>query len=69
MQKKLILRVTMTRLFLNGPVPMLITSSLLKEEVDDIKTLDQSYRIPGGPIHELSQKIINKVQNRFEKRI
>ena len=39
----------------------------LKEEVDDIKTLDQSYRIPGGPIHELSQKIINKVQNRFNK--
>ena len=39
----------------------------LKEQVDDIQTLDQSYRIPGGPIHELSQKIINKVQNRFEK--
>ena len=39
----------------------------LKEEVDDIKILDQSYRIPGGPIHELSQKIINKVQNRFDK--
>ena len=29
--------------------------------------MDQSYRIPGGPIHELSQKIINKVQNRFDK--
>ena len=40
---------------------------LLKEEVDDIKTLDQSYRIPGGPIHELSQKIIGQVQNRFDK--
>jgi DNA helicase II / ATP-dependent DNA helicase PcrA len=40
----------------------------LKEEVNDIKVLDQSYRIPGGPIHELSQKIINKVQNRFEKK-
>jgi DNA helicase II / ATP-dependent DNA helicase PcrA len=39
----------------------------LKEEVDDIKTLEQSYRIPGGPIHELSQKIISKVQNRFDK--
>ena len=39
----------------------------LKEEVDDIKTLNQSYRIPGGPIHELSQKIIGKVQNRFSK--
>ena len=39
----------------------------LKEEVNDIKILDQSYRIPGGPIHELSQNIINKVQNRFEK--
>ena len=39
----------------------------LKEEVNDIKVLDQSYRIPGGPIHELSQKIINKVQNRFQK--
>ena len=32
----------------------------LKEEVDDIKTLDQSYRIPGGPIHELSQRIIGQ---------
>ena len=32
----------------------------LKEEVNDIKVLDQSYRIPGGPIHELSQKIISK---------
>ena len=39
----------------------------LKEEVDDIKTLNQSYRIPGGPIHKLSQKIIGKVQNRFNK--
>ena len=39
----------------------------LKEEVNDIKVLDQSYRIPGGPIHELSQRIINKVQNRFVK--
>ena len=39
----------------------------LKEEVDDIQTLDQSYRIPRGPIHELSQKIISKVQNRFDK--
>ena len=39
----------------------------LKEEVNDIKVLDQSYRIPGGPIHELSQKIISKVQNRFNK--
>ena len=39
----------------------------LKEEVDDIQTLNQSYRIPGGPIHELSQTIINKVQNRFDK--
>ena len=39
----------------------------LKEEVDNIKTLDQSYRIPGGPIHELSQRIISKVQNRFDK--
>ena len=39
----------------------------LKEEVNDIKVLNQSYRIPGGPIHELSQNIINKVQNRFDK--
>ena len=39
----------------------------LKEEVDDVQTLKQSYRIPGGPIHELSQHIINKVQNRFSK--
>jgi len=39
----------------------------LKEEVDDIKTLEQSYRIPGGPIHQLSQKIIGKIHNRFDK--
>ena len=39
----------------------------LKEEVDNIKVLDQSYRIPGGPIHELSQKIISKIDNRFDK--
>ena len=39
----------------------------LKEEVDGVKVLDQSYRIPGGPIHELSQNIIAKVQNRFDK--
>ena len=39
----------------------------LKEEVDYIDTLDQSYRIPGGPIHELSQQIINKVTNRYDK--
>ena len=39
----------------------------LKEEVDYIDTLDQSYRIPGGPIHELSQQIINKVTNRYAK--
>jgi len=40
----------------------------LKEEVDDINTLNQSYRIPGGPIHELSQNIIERVQNRYEKK-
>ena len=39
----------------------------LKKEVEEIKILDQSYRIPGGPIHELSQRIISKVQNRFTK--
>ena len=39
----------------------------LKEEVDHIRTLDQSYRIPGGPIHKLSQQIINKVTNRYAK--
>lgn len=39
----------------------------LREEVDFIDTLDQSYRIPGGPIHELSQNIINRVDNRYEK--
>jgi DNA helicase-2/ATP-dependent DNA helicase PcrA len=39
----------------------------LKEEVDHIDTLNQSYRIPGGPIHELSQNIINKVSNRYDK--
>ena len=39
----------------------------LKNEVDNIQTLKQSYRIPGGPIHELSQRIISKVTNRYEK--
>ena len=39
----------------------------LKEEVDHIDTLKQSYRIPGGPIHELSQKIIKNVSNRYQK--
>jgi len=39
----------------------------LKEEVDQIDTLKQSYRIPGGPIHELSQSIIERVNNRFDK--
>ena len=39
----------------------------LRKEVDSIKVLEQSFRIPGGPIHELSQRIINKVQNRFNK--
>jgi superfamily I DNA/RNA helicase len=39
----------------------------LKEEVDHINTLSQSYRVPGGPIHELSQRIINQVSNRFDK--
>ena len=41
----------------------------LKEEVDDIQTLDQSYRIPGGPIHELSQKIIGKYKTDLIKNI
>jgi DNA helicase-2/ATP-dependent DNA helicase PcrA len=39
----------------------------LKEEVDHINTLSQSYRIPGGPIHEMSQKIIRNVSNRYDK--
>ena len=39
----------------------------LKEEVDKINTLNQSYRIPGGPIHELSQNIIQQVNKRYEK--
>ena len=39
----------------------------LREEVDNVKVLDQSYRIPGGPIHELSQKIIAQVENRYDK--
>ena len=39
----------------------------LKEEVDCVDTLDQSYRIPGGPIHELSQSIIRNVTNRYQK--
>jgi len=39
----------------------------LKEEVDHITTLSQSYRVPGGPIHELSQKIIRNVSNRYDK--
>ena len=40
----------------------------LKKEVDTIKVLDESFRIPGGPIHELSQSIIKKVNNRFDKK-
>ena len=39
----------------------------LRDEVDDITVLDQSYRIPGGPIHELSQSIIQRVENRYDK--
>jgi len=39
----------------------------LKEEVDQIDTLNQSYRIPGGPIHEMSQRIIRSVSNRYDK--
>ena len=39
----------------------------LKEEVDYVDTLSQSYRIPGGPIHEMSQKIIRNVSNRYDK--
>jgi len=39
----------------------------LKEEVDHVDTLSQSYRIPGGPIHKLSQDIIKKVTNRYSK--
>ena len=39
----------------------------LKEEVDYIDTHNQSYRIPGGPIHEMSQKIIRSVSNRYDK--
>jgi DNA helicase-2/ATP-dependent DNA helicase PcrA len=39
----------------------------LKEEVDYVDTLSQSYRIPGGPIHELSQKIIRNVSKRYDK--
>ena len=39
----------------------------LREDVDAVKVLDQSYRIPGGPIHELSQKIIQQVGNRYDK--
>ncbi len=39
----------------------------LKEEVDYVDTLNQSYRIPGGPIHELSQQIIRNVSNRYDK--
>jgi DNA helicase-2/ATP-dependent DNA helicase PcrA len=39
----------------------------LKEEVDYVDTLNQSYRIPGGPIHELSQKIIRNVSKRYDK--
>ena len=39
----------------------------LKEEVDHIDTLSQSHRIPGGPIHELSQDIIRNVSKRYDK--
>ena len=40
----------------------------LRDEVDNVKVLDQSYRIPGGPIHALSQKIIAQVENRYDKK-
>ena len=33
-------------------------------QVDYVDTLSQSYRIPGGPIHEMSQKIIRNVSKR-----
>ena len=39
----------------------------LREEVDTITVLDQSYRIPGGPIHKLANDIISRVNTRFEK--
>ena len=39
----------------------------LKDEVDHVDTLSQSYRIPGGPIHDLSQRIIRSVSNRYDK--
>ena len=39
----------------------------LKDEVDYVDTLNQSYRIPGGPIHDLSQRIIRNVSNRYDK--
>ena len=39
----------------------------LRDEVDDIRVLDQSYSIPGGAIHDLAINIGSNITNRYEK--
>jgi len=39
----------------------------LRDEVDSIRVLDQSYRIPGGEIHQLAMEINSRIKDRYEK--
>jgi len=39
----------------------------LKDEVDYVKTLDKSYRVPPGPIFELAQSIRSRITNKYNK--
>tara|TARA_R110002012_G_scaffold64998_7_gene170659 strand:+ start:5046 stop:6560 length:1515 start_codon:yes stop_codon:yes gene_type:complete len=39
----------------------------LREEADDIRVLDQSYRIPPGEIHKLATKLGSRINDRYDK--
>tara|TARA_R110000751_G_scaffold53519_6_gene115857 strand:+ start:1625 stop:3154 length:1530 start_codon:yes stop_codon:yes gene_type:complete len=39
----------------------------LRDEVDHIRILDQSHRIPGGEIHKLAREISFRIEDRYEK--
>ena len=39
----------------------------LREKVNSIRVLDQSYRIPGGEIHQLAMEISSRIKDRYEK--
>tara|TARA_R110000737_G_scaffold158040_2_gene186399 strand:+ start:4729 stop:6243 length:1515 start_codon:yes stop_codon:yes gene_type:complete len=39
----------------------------LKDEVDHIKVLDRSYRVPPGPIFNLAQSIRSRITNKYNK--